>query len=59
MKENIFKVALTAAGTALSAYLGNLLIPIFILIAVMIFDYISSRTANSYSDSQELDKTQK
>lgn len=40
-KESIIKATLTVAGTALSAYLGKLLIPIFILIAVMIFDYIS------------------
>ena len=41
MKENLFKAVLTAAGAGLTAYFGNLLIPIAILICVMVCDYIS------------------
>ena len=41
LTPNLFKAALTVAGTALSVYFGNLIIPIFLLILVMIFDYIS------------------
>lgn len=44
MKENIFKAAVTAAGAGLTLYLGNLFIPIVILIAVMLIDYISGMT---------------
>ena len=41
MKENIFKAAITAAGAGLTLYFSNLFIPIVILIAVMVIDYIS------------------
>lgn len=41
MKENTIKVAVSAAVGVLCAYIGELVIPIVILAAVMIIDYFS------------------
>lgn len=41
MKENVFKGIVAAALGGLSAYFGVIAIPLLILIAVMIIDYLS------------------
>ena len=41
MKENIIKGTVSAALAAMSAYCGELIIPIAVLLAAMIADYIS------------------
>lgn len=41
LKENIIKAGICTAGTALSIYMGEMIVPLCILMAVMIADYIS------------------
>ena len=52
MIENTFKIFISTAIAAFSAYLGELLIPTAVLLAVMILDYISGM-AKAYK-TQEL-----
>lgn len=51
MKENIIKGSATAALAALSAYCGELIIPLAVLLAAMIADYISGM-AKAWTTSQ-------
>ena len=41
MKLNIFKASIATLFTAVSAALGKMFIPLFVLFAVMLLDYIS------------------
>lgn len=44
MKENIFKAVTATAFACLSAYFGELVIPLAILLCAMVVDYISGMT---------------
>jgi len=41
MKENIFKVLFAAVTASLTAYFGKIAIPLFVLLVVMIADYVT------------------
>ena len=51
MKENIIKGAVSAALAALSAYCGELIIPLAVLLAALIADYISGM-AKAWTSAQ-------
>lgn len=51
MKENIIKGTVSAALAAMSAYCGELIIPIAVLLAAMIADYISGM-AKAWTSAQ-------
>lgn len=51
MKENIIKGTVSAALAALSAYCGELIIPLAVLLAAMIADYISGM-AKAWTSAQ-------
>lgn len=44
MKENVFKAVFAGATAAVMAYIGELLIPLMILLGVMVLDYATGMT---------------